>query len=59
MAWVIERQGWRYTPRGWRPASSSEGLKYPTQGEAQEAIDEMMRNHLAALGGAIRATELP
>ena len=57
MAWVISRGGDHMTPRGWRPASSDPGTKYPTQGEAQEAMDELMASGLAALGGAVKLKE--
>jgi hypothetical protein len=58
MAWVIERGGAHLTPRGWRPASGGEGTKFPTQGEAQEAMDELLRSSLAALGGAVTVKEV-
>lgn len=58
MAWVIERDGTRMTPRGWRPASSDVGTMYPTQGEAQEAMDELMQSGLAALGGKVLIKEV-
>jgi hypothetical protein len=56
-SWVIERGGWRHTPRGWRPGST-EGTKFPTQGEAQEAMDELMAGSLAALGGTVQVKEI-
>jgi hypothetical protein len=59
MAWVIERAGQRPTSRGWRPATPDAGTKYPTQGEAQEAMDELMANGLAALGGKLEIKETP
>jgi hypothetical protein len=58
MAWVIERDGTHMTPRGWRPASSGPGTKYPTQGEAQEAMDELTASGLAALGGTVKLKEI-
>lgn len=57
MAWVIERGGTRMTPRGWVPGKDA-GTKYPTQGEAQEAMDELLKNGLAALGGPVEIKEL-
>jgi hypothetical protein len=56
MAWVIERAGTRTTPRGW-VAGKDAGTKYPTQGEAQEAMDELLRNSLAAMGGQVQVKE--
>ena len=58
MAWVIERGGDRLSWRGWRPAASYQPAKYPTQGEAQEAMDEAKRSSLAALGGAVKLKEV-
>jgi hypothetical protein len=57
MVWVIERQGARITPRGW-VAGADAGTKFPTQGEAQEALDEMLRGSLAALGGNIQIKDI-
>jgi hypothetical protein len=57
MAWVIERQGTHMTPRGWQAASAGTGTKYPTQGQAQEAMDELMQSGLAALGGPVNVKE--
>ena len=58
MAWVIEREGNHMTPRGWQPASGGGGTKYPTQGQAQEAMDELMQSGLSALGGVVKLKEI-
>jgi hypothetical protein len=59
MAWVIHREGTYMSSRGWRPASGGPATKYPTQGEAQEAIDELMKSGLAAMGGKVEPKETP
>lgn len=57
MSWVIQRNGTRLTPIGWRSTAAG-GEKYPTQGEAQEAMDEMLRSSLSALGGKLEVKDI-
>jgi hypothetical protein len=59
MAWIIQRAGDHMTTRGWRPASGGPAAKYPTQGEAQEAMDALLQSGLSAMGGKVELKELP